>query len=206
MAINNTGINTCNETLTFSTYSSKTFSIGSDNTRTICYRAVDVAENITYLVSDVVTGISNIGANGGGSSSSEKQEISQQTTPVPPVTSHTVETTSPDARDNDTQITIVPPSNTSHPTPLRDDAPLFTETNSQETSSTILPLNITPQRSNHPADVIKLQQFLNDHEGESLEITGIYDGATQNAVKRFQVKYASEILSPLGLRIPTGNV
>ena len=39
-----------------------------------------------------------------------------------------------------------------------------------------------------------------------LAITGIYDISTQEAVKRFQVKYASEILTPLGLKNPTVNV
>lgn len=67
-------------------------------------------------------------------------------------------------------------------------------------------VNITPQRNNNPGDVVRLQDFLNTYEGESLRLTGVYDTPTQEAVKRFQVKYASEILKPLGLRNPTSNV
>lgn len=70
----------------------------------------------------------------------------------------------------------------------------------------VFPVNITPQRNNNPVDVIKLQQFFNTYEGETLLLTGIYDRSTQEAVKRFQVKYASEILTPLGLKNPTVNV
>jgi hypothetical protein len=57
MAINAAGVNTCDGTLTFNAYSSTTFTSESDNTRTICYRAVDSAGNTTYTLSSVISGI-----------------------------------------------------------------------------------------------------------------------------------------------------
>lgn len=56
------------------------------------------------------------------------------------------------------------------------------------------------------ADVQDLQKFLNDWEGEALDVSGIYDFITVAAVKRFQAKYSSEILDPWGVKEPTGNV
>lgn len=62
------------------------------------------------------------------------------------------------------------------------------------------------QAINDPEEVKKLQLFLNEFEGEKLNITGIYDRETLEAVKRFQRKYAPEILWPWKITIPTGNV
>jgi hypothetical protein len=49
---------------------------------------------------------------------------------------------------------------------------------------------------NNPEEVNKLQSFLNEWTGASLKVTGIYDQATFNAVKAFQLKYSSDILNP----------
>ena len=49
---------------------------------------------------------------------------------------------------------------------------------------------------NNLEDVLRLQVFLNDTEGEHLAVTGVYDLATRAAVERFQVKYGSEVLQP----------
>jgi hypothetical protein len=57
MAINAPGVTTCDGTLTFNAYSSTTFTLESDNTRTICYRAVDTAGNIAYTLSSAINGI-----------------------------------------------------------------------------------------------------------------------------------------------------
>ncbi|KKU09976.1 MAG: Cartilage oligomeric matrix protein [Parcubacteria group bacterium GW2011_GWA1_45_7] len=67
-------------------------------------------------------------------------------------------------------------------------------------------------RSNNPAKVRRLQEFLNQYEGENIPVTGVYGPLTQAAVSRFQVKYHSEILLPwvsyghLSEYLPTGHV
>lgn len=65
---------------------------------------------------------------------------------------------------------------------------------------------IRPYRANTPAQVKILQGFLNENEGENLTVSGVYDGKTQAAVKRFQLKHADEILTPWGIKSATGNV
>lgn len=57
MAINAPGVTICDGTLTFIAYASTTFSSEADNTRTICYRAVDTAGNIAYTLSATINGI-----------------------------------------------------------------------------------------------------------------------------------------------------
>ncbi len=69
-----------------------------------------------------------------------------------------------------------------------------------------LSIVITAKRNNNSDDIRKLQQFFNKYESETLSVTGNYDKDTQEAVKRFQLKYASEILAPWGIAKPTGNV
>jgi len=60
---------------------------------------------------------------------------------------------------------------------------------------------------NNVDDVTKLQSFLKNKEGFSnLEITGIFDQATYNAVSQFQLKYKEDILAPWGIDSPTGYV
>ncbi len=54
-------------------------------------------------------------------------------------------------------------------------------------------------------EVRKLQSFLNKYMGENLPVTGNFLGMTTAALNRFQAKYASEILSPIGKTSPTSN-
>lgn len=63
------------------------------------------------------------------------------------------------------------------------------------------------------SDVMKLQQYMNANADTRLAVSGAgspgsetvyYGPITANAVSRFQVKYRSEILTPLGLTNPTG--
>ncbi len=65
---------------------------------------------------------------------------------------------------------------------------------------------IMPGRDNNSSEVRKLQEFLNSFEGYNLEVTGVYDEATQKAVGEFQEKYTNEILTPWGLTSKTLNV
>ncbi len=60
--------------------------------------------------------------------------------------------------------------------------------------------------ANDPDQVRKLQTFLNEKQGESLAVDGIYSQADSDAVKRFQAKYHSEILGVWGLSAPTGYI
>lgn len=56
---------------------------------------------------------------------------------------------------------------------------------------------------NDTNEVRKLQTFLNKYEGEDLEVNGVYDNKTAEAVNRFQLKYRADILDPWGSQIPT---
>ncbi len=51
-------------------------------------------------------------------------------------------------------------------------------------------------KNNDPVEVKKLQEFLNEYMGLKLAVTGVYDLATYNAVKAFQVKYQKDVLTP----------
>ncbi|MFA5820640.1 MAG: peptidoglycan-binding domain-containing protein [Candidatus Gracilibacteria bacterium] len=59
---------------------------------------------------------------------------------------------------------------------------------------------------NDPAQVTKLQTFLNENLGLSLEVNGVYDQATFEAVNTFQVGNFDEVLAPWGIDKPTGFV
>lgn len=58
--------------------------------------------------------------------------------------------------------------------------------------------------TNNEEDVRKLETFLNEKQEESLPIDGVYSLEDVEAVKRFQQKYASEVLGVWGLTEPTG--
>jgi hypothetical protein len=60
------------------------------------------------------------------------------------------------------------------------------------------------QNLNDPAQVTKLQTFLNMNLGLNLPVTGYYGSETIAAVDQFQVKYHLEVLKPwLSLGLPT---
>ena len=59
---------------------------------------------------------------------------------------------------------------------------------------------------NDPAEVRKLQTFLNEYDGANLNVNGTFDASTTEAVKDFQVKYSKDVLSPWGIDYPTGIV
>ncbi len=60
--------------------------------------------------------------------------------------------------------------------------------------------------NNNIEEVKKLQKFLNIFEKENLVVDGVYNSNDIEAVKRFQIKYADQILAPWGHSTPTGNV
>ncbi len=61
-------------------------------------------------------------------------------------------------------------------------------------------------QGNDPQAVTQLQQFLNTFESAALALDGRYDADDLAAIKRFQLKYASQILSVWGLSEATGYV
>ncbi len=72
--------------------------------------------------------------------------------------------------------------------------------------SPYLTQTIALNRNNDKDEVEKLQNFLNDRQGESLPVDGIYNQDDFEAVKRFQLKYKTEVLDIWGLTEPTGYV
>ena len=60
--------------------------------------------------------------------------------------------------------------------------------------------------NNDPIEVKKLQVFLNEFEGAKLDVSGIYDIKTRDAVDAFQNKYKLDVLDPWGHKAPTGYV
>ena len=57
MFINAIGVSTCDATLVFDDYFSITFSSEADNGKKVCYRAEDAIGNITYSLSNAISGI-----------------------------------------------------------------------------------------------------------------------------------------------------
>jgi hypothetical protein len=51
-------------------------------------------------------------------------------------------------------------------------------------------------KDNNSEEVKKLQEYLNQNEGENLEINGTFDKVTEGVVKRYQEKYKRDILLP----------
>lgn len=59
---------------------------------------------------------------------------------------------------------------------------------------------------NDPTEVNRLIAFLDASEGEALPMDGSYDEDDVEAVKRFQLRHAQDILAPFGIGRPTGLV
>lgn len=59
---------------------------------------------------------------------------------------------------------------------------------------------------NDPAEVAKLQSFLRAFQGDNISMNGIYDEATQKAVRTFQSKYLGEVMGPWGATQSSGFV
>jgi uncharacterized repeat protein (TIGR01451 family) len=83
------------------------------------------------------------------------------------------------------------------------------EVQGAETGPDCSPLLMSYMRlggDNDSAQVMILQNFLNTEMGTTLSASGIFDAATDAAVRAFQAKYAGEVLPPWGLSSPTGWV
>lgn len=59
---------------------------------------------------------------------------------------------------------------------------------------------------NDPAEVRKLQQFLNTYLHLSIPVTGFFGPMTDRGVRQFQMMHKDQILTPWGLTAPTGFV
>ena len=60
-------------------------------------------------------------------------------------------------------------------------------------------------RDNNLVEMKKLQSFLRT-QGFDVAVSGFFDVTTFEAVKQFQEEYASDILAPWGVSVPTGYV
>ena len=60
--------------------------------------------------------------------------------------------------------------------------------------------------ANKTADVVKLQTFLKESQGLDIDVTGIFDEKTEQAVEDFQRKYMSDVLGPWEATKPSGIV
>ena len=73
-------------------------------------------------------------------------------------------------------------------------------------SGTVFSQILRPGNGNNALEVQKLQTFLNRQLGTALPVTGFFGPMTTVAVKQFQIRYASDILAPAGLTVPSGFV
>lgn len=60
--------------------------------------------------------------------------------------------------------------------------------------------------NNRSDDVMRLERYLNEYEGEELDVDGYYSREDERAVMRFQEKYRAEIMEPWGMSTPSGYV
>ena len=61
------------------------------------------------------------------------------------------------------------------------------------------------QRNNYN-ETLKLEKFLRDYRNEEVPLDGFYGRDDEAAVIRLQREYAADVLTPWGLRAPTGYV
>lgn len=61
-------------------------------------------------------------------------------------------------------------------------------------------------QENDPEQVKRMQGILKNFEGADVEETGVYDAKSVAAINAFQLKYADEVLTPWGIKAPTGYV
>lgn len=107
---------------------------------------------------------------------------------------------------------VLPPSSIKNP-------PIVATTSTKVNTGTILTTNgstcstrialsspVDFGLKNNPDDVKKIETFLNTYEGEKLKVDGLYAKEDFDAVKKWQTKYKTQILTPVKLKKPTGTV
>jgi len=106
--------------------------------------------------------------------------------------------------ENDIDSSAPQPSGTMEPAESGEVKGIDTE--APGTESNYLLEYIKINADNNPAEVKKLERFLNEFEGENLPVNGIYEQADFDAVSRFQKKYKEDILDPWNYDKATGYV
>ena len=60
--------------------------------------------------------------------------------------------------------------------------------------------------NNNSIEVRNLQSFLRNTQEVDVDLNGVYDAKTVEAVKLFQIRYANDILAPWGMTTPSGII
>lgn len=126
-------------------------------------------------------------------------------TPTPTLTPTPTPTNTPTPTPTTEPTVTATPTYTPTPTPTATPTPTPTVEYKPETCALYLTKYIRFGDENDNGQVIKLQNFLNDHEGEHLQVDGEYKRLDEEAVMRFQAKY-NDILKAWGLKQATGYV
>jgi len=92
------------------------------------------------------------------------------------------------------------------PKPVEVKKPLVKIEEPKKECTALLTQYIKLGEDNDKDSVKKLENFLNDYEGQSVKVDGIYSTSDDQKVRAFQSKYKKDILEPIDLDEPTGNV
>jgi peptidoglycan hydrolase-like protein with peptidoglycan-binding domain len=84
--------------------------------------------------------------------------------------------------------------------------PLINVVNTGASSCPYLNDYLTFGADNNTVEVTKLQLFLKNIENINVDVNGIFDNKTLDAVKTFQAKYMNDTMGPWGSSNPTGMV
>ena len=77
---------------------------------------------------------------------------------------------------------------------------------STTTSCPLITTYMTFGGNNNASDVSKLQAYLKNIEGLNVDVNGVYDQKTVDAVKAFQDKYHNDTMGPWGAALASGRV
>ncbi|MEA2715170.1 MAG: hypothetical protein QOG91_198 [Candidatus Parcubacteria bacterium] len=102
-------------------------------------------------------------------------------------------------------IGILPSKSRADTASVSDIAPASTSV-AATTSCPLITSFMKSGRQNDTAQVSKLQAFLRDREELDVDVTGVFDQKTEDAVKDFQSHYLDSVLGPWGASQPSGEV